>query len=85
MTFCLDSIIIRPENDAEIKNALFYFMVMVVMEKILACCQLIGKDIYQIQFLFVQMVMRHVSINPSGYQWFDLTKDDPKLYFRTIY
>ena len=24
------------------------------------------------------------AINPSGYQWFDLTKEDPDLYFRTI-
>ena len=23
------------------------------------------------------MVMNHVSINPSGFQWFDLTNDDP--------
>ena len=50
MTFCLDSIILRPEDNAEIKNAII----------LLHGYGGDGKDIYQIQFLFVQMAMKNV-------------------------
>jgi len=77
MTFCLDSIIIKPEEEAEIKNAIILLHGY-------------GGDGNDISML-TQNWKRHLPntvficpnghqtcpINPSGYQWFDLTKDDP--------
>ena len=77
MTFCLDSIIIKPEEGAEIKNAIILLHGY-------------GGDGNDISML-TQNWKRHLPntvficpnghetcpINPSGYQWFDLTKDDP--------
>ena len=50
MTFCLNSVIIRPENGSEIKNAII----------LLHGYGGDGKDICQIQFLFAQMGTSHV-------------------------
>ena len=77
MTFCLDSTIIKPEEGAEIKNAIILLHGY-------------GGDGNDISML-TQNWKRHLPntvficpnghetcpINPSGYQWFDLTKDDP--------
>ena len=77
MTFCLDSIIIKPEEGAEIKNAIILLHGY-------------GGDGNDISMLTLNW-RRHLPntvficpnghetcpINPSGYQWFDLTKDDP--------
>ena len=78
MTFCLDSIIVRPENDAEIRN-------MVIL---LHGYGGDGKDISMLSMNWKRHLPNTIficpdghepcSINPSGYQWFDLTKDDPK-------
>ena len=78
MTFCLNSIIIKPENGTEIKNAII----------LLHGYGGDGKDISMLSLNW----KRHMSntvficpngheacpINPSGLQWFDLTKDDPE-------
>ena len=78
MTFCLNSTIIKPENGNPIKNA------VVLLHGY-------GGDCKDISILSVSW-KRHLpntiflcpdgheqcSINPSGYQWFDLTNDDPK-------
>ena len=57
---------------------LFYFMDMEVMVKDISMLSLNWKRTYaKYNLSFVQMVMNQCSINPSGYQWFDLTKDDP--------
>ena len=77
MTFCLESTIIKPEKDKNIKNAVV----------LLHGYGGDGKDIS----ILASNWRRHMSntvficpnghetcsINPSGYQWFDLTKDDP--------
>ena len=76
MTFCLDSIIIKPEEGTEIKNAIILFHGY-------------GGDGNDISVLTLNW-KRHLPntvficpnghetcpLNPSGYQWFDLTKDD---------
>ena len=78
MTFCLDSIIVRPENDAEIRN-------MVIL---LHGYGGDGKDISMLSMNWKRHLPNTIFIcpnghercviNPSGYQWFDLTRDDPK-------
>ena len=76
MTFCLDSIIIKPENGVEIKNAVI----------LLHGYGGDGKDISMLSLNWKRHMPNTVficpnghepcAINPSGYQWFDLTKED---------
>ncbi len=76
MTFCLDSIIIKPEDGVEIKNAVI----------LLHGYGGDGKDISMLSLNWKRHMPNTIficpnghepcAINPSGYQWFDLTKDD---------
>ena len=76
MTFCLDSIIIKPEEGVEIKNAII----------LLHGYGGDGKDISMLTLNWKRHMPNTVficpnghetcAINPSGFQWFDLTKDD---------
>ena len=78
MTFCLDSTIIKPENNQETKNAII----------LLHGYGGDGKDISIISMNWKRYLPNTIflcpnghepcPINPSGFQWFDLTKDDPK-------
>ena len=77
MTFCLNSVIIKPENGNKIKNAII----------LLHGYGGDGKDISMLSLNWKRHMPNTVficpnghevcSINPSGYQWFDLTKEDP--------
>ena len=76
MTFCLDSIIIKPEEGVEIKHAII----------LLHGYGGDGKDISMLTLNWKRHMPNTVficpnghepcAINPSGFQWFDLTKDD---------
>lgn len=76
MTFCLDSIIIKPEDGVEIKNAII----------LLHGYGGDGKDISMLSLNWKRHMPNTIfvcpnghepcAINPSGYQWFDLTKED---------
>ena len=76
MTFCLDSIIIKPEEGTKIKNAII----------LLHGYGGDGNDISMLTLNWKRHLPNTVficpnghetcPINPSGYQWFDLTKDD---------
>jgi len=76
MTFCLNSIIIKPEQGTEIKNAVI----------LLHGYGGDGKDISMLTLNWKRHMPNTVficpnghepcAINPSGYQWFDLTKED---------
>ncbi|MDC0534008.1 dienelactone hydrolase family protein [Candidatus Pelagibacter sp.] len=78
MTFCLDTTIVQPENNKEIKNAII----------LLHGYGGDGKDISMLSLNWKRHLPNTIfvcpnghetcSINPSGFQWFDLTKDDPK-------
>ena len=77
MTFCLDSTIIMPENSMEIKNAII----------LLHGYGGDGKDISMLSLNWKRHLPNTIficpnghepcPITPSGYQWFDLTKEDP--------
>jgi len=76
MTFCLDSIIIKPEEGIEIKYAII----------LLHGYGGDGKDISMLTLYWKRHMPNTVficpnghetcPINPSGFQWFDLTKND---------
>jgi len=76
MSFCLDTIVINPEKNNEIKNAVI----------LLHGYGGDGKDISLLTFNWKRFLKNTIflcpngheicEINPSGYQWFDLSRDD---------
>ena len=76
MTFCLNSTIIKPKNNLEIKNAII----------LLHGYGGDGKDISTLSLNWKRHLPNTIficpdghetcPINPSGFQWFDLTKND---------
>ena len=78
MTFCLTTTIIRPEISKSIKHAVI----------LLHGYGGDGKDISMITLNWKRFLPNTIflcpnghekcAINPTGYQWFDLTKDDPE-------
>ena len=77
MTFCLNSIIIKPENGIEIKNAIILLHGYGGDGKDISMLSLNWKR-YMPNTVFICPNGHEVcQINPSGFQWFDLTKDDP--------
>ena len=78
MTFCLDASIIKPEKDKEIKNAII----------LLHGYGGDGNDISMLSLNWKRHLPNTIFgfpnghercvINPSGYQWFDLSNDDPE-------
>mgnify|MGYP001228742251 CR=1 FL=1 len=77
MTFCLESTIIRPDNSTKITHAII----------LLHGYGGDGKDISMLSMNWKRYLPNTIficpnghekcSINPIGFQWFDLTKDDP--------
>jgi phospholipase/carboxylesterase len=78
MTFCLTTTIIEPEKDIPVKNAII----------LLHGYGGDGKDISMLTLNWKRFLPNTIflcpnghevcPINPSGFQWFDLTKDDPE-------
>ena len=78
MTFCLNSVIIKPENGIEIKNAIILLHGYGGDGKDISMLSLNWKR-YMPNTVFICPDGHEVcAINPSGYQWFDLTNDDTK-------
>ena len=78
MTFCLDSTIVRPEDDKEIKNAIILLHGYGGDGKDISLLSLNWKRHLPNTIFVCPNGHETCSINPSGFQWFDLTKDDPK-------
>ena len=84
MKFCLNSIIIKPEKGFEIKNAVI----------LLHGYGGDGKDISMLTFNWKRFMKNTLflcpdghetcKINPSGYQWFDLSSEDPKKIIQEV-
>ena len=78
MAFCLDTTILKPEKKDSINNAII----------LLHGYGGDGKDISMLALNWKRFLPNTIflcpngpevcPINPVGYQWFDLTKDDPK-------
>ena len=78
MTFCLDSIIIRPENNEQINSAVILFHGYGGNGKDISKLAMQWKRKLPNTIFFCPNGHETCSINPSGFQWFDLSKDDPK-------
>ncbi len=78
MTFCLDAIILKPEKGLEIENAII----------LLHGYGGDGQDISMLSLGWRRHLPNTIficpnghekcAINPAGYQWFDLSKDEPE-------
>jgi phospholipase/carboxylesterase len=78
MTFCLESTIIKPEKNNNINNIVVLFHGYGGDGKDISMLTLNWKRHLPNTVFICPNGHEQCSINPSGYQWFDLTKDDPK-------
>ena len=77
MTFCLDSTIIKPDEDVEIKNAIILLHGYGGDGKDISMLSLNWKRHLPNTIFICPNGHEQCPINPSGFQWFDLTKDEP--------
>ena len=78
MAFCLDTIIIKPENNNEIKSAIILLHGYGGDGKDISVLSLNWKRHLPNTIFICPNGHERCHINPSGYQWFDLTNEDPK-------
>jgi phospholipase/carboxylesterase len=77
MTFCLDTTIIKPEGNFDIKNAIILLHGYGGDGKDISMLSLNWKRHLPNTIFFCPNGHEPCAINPTGYQWFDLTNDDP--------
>ena len=77
MTFCLESTIIKPEKTKDINNVVVLFHGYGGDGKDISMLSLNWKRYMPNTIFICPNGHETCTINPSGYQWFDLTKDDP--------
>ena len=78
MTFCLDTTIIYPEDKVNIKNAIILLHGYGGDGKDISMLSLNWKRHLPNTIFICPNGHEKCTINPTGFQWFDLTKDDPK-------
>ena len=84
MTFCLDSIIIKPENNREIKSAIVLLHGYGGDGKDISMMSLNWKRHLPNTIIICPNGHERCSINPSGYQWFDLSNDDTNYILEEV-
>ena len=78
MAICLNSTIIKPDDNTKIKNAIILLHGYGGDGKDISMLSLNWKRHLPNTIFICPNGHEKCSINPSGYQWFDLTKDEPK-------
>ena len=78
MTFCLNTTIIRPEGSDRIESAIILLHGYGGDGKDISVLSLNWKRHLPNTVFICPNGPEECPINPSGFQWFDLTKDDPK-------
>ena len=78
MTFCLTTSIIKPEKDISIKYAVILLHGYGGDGKDISMLTLNWKRFLPNTIFLCPNAHEKCTINPTGYQWFDLTKDDPQ-------
>ena len=76
MTFCLDTVIINPENNKPIKNAVILLHGYGGDGKDISLLTLNWKRFLNNTVFLCPNGHEKCEINPVGFQWFDLSKDD---------
>tara|TARA_B100001059_G_C17669397_1_gene493693 strand:+ start:26 stop:676 length:651 start_codon:yes stop_codon:yes gene_type:complete len=77
MTFCLDSTIIKPGEDIKIKNIIILLHGYGGDGNDISVLSLNWKRHLPNTIFICPNGPEKCPINPSGFQWFDLTRDDP--------
>tara|TARA_B100000401_G_C52750622_1_gene693004 strand:+ start:519 stop:1172 length:654 start_codon:yes stop_codon:yes gene_type:complete len=77
MTFCLESIIIKPEKNVEIKSAMILLHGYGGNGNDISMLTLNWKRHLPNTIFICPNGHERCSINPTGFQWFDLSKEDP--------
>ena len=78
MTFCLDTIIVKPENNVKIKNAIILLHGYGGNGKDMSLLSLNWRRHLPNTVFICPNGHERCYISPSGYQWFDLSNEDPK-------
>tara|TARA_Y100000992_G_C21187891_1_gene454112 strand:- start:231 stop:881 length:651 start_codon:yes stop_codon:yes gene_type:complete len=78
MNFCLEATIVRPEDDKQIKSAIILLHGYGGDGKDISVLSLNWKRYLPNTIFICPNGHEKCPINPAGYQWFDLTQDDPK-------
>jgi phospholipase/carboxylesterase len=78
MTFCLTTTIVKPENNISIKHAVILLHGYGGDGKDISMLTLNWKRFLHNTIFLCPNGHEKCQINPTGYQWFDLTKDDPE-------
>ena len=78
MTFCLETVIIKPENEVLIKNAIILLHGYGGDGKDISMLTLNWKRFLPNTIFLCPNGHEPCPINPNGFQWFDLTKYDSK-------
>ena len=78
MTFCLTTTIIKPEKDILIKHAVILLHGYGGDGKDISMLTLNWKRFLPNTIFLCPNGHEECVINPTGYQWFDLTRDDPE-------
>jgi phospholipase/carboxylesterase len=76
MKFCLNATVIKPENNMPIKNAVILFHGYGGDGKDISMITLNWKRFLPNTIFLCPDGHEVCSINPTGFQWFDLTRDD---------
>ena len=76
MTFCLDTIVIPPENDEIVKNAVVLLHGYGGDGKDISVLTLNWKRFLKNTVFLCPNGHEKCEINPTGFQWFDLSKDN---------
>ena len=78
MTFCLTTTIIKPEKDIQVNQAVILLHGYGGDGKDISMLSLNWKRFLPNTIFLCPNGHEKCEINPTGYQWFDLTKEDPK-------
>ena len=78
MTFSLNSKIIEPDNNSKMKNAIVLLHGYGGDGKDISTLSINWKRFLQNTLFICPDGHEKCSVNPAGFQWFDLTRNDPK-------
>ena len=84
MTFCLESTIINPENETEIKNAVILLHGYGGDGKAISMLTLNWKRFLTNTVFLCPNGHEKCKINPIGYQWFDLETNDKSYILNEV-
>tara|TARA_B100001121_G_scaffold124156_1_gene108860 strand:- start:198 stop:854 length:657 start_codon:yes stop_codon:yes gene_type:complete len=82
MTFCLDTTIISPENNEEVKNAVILLHGYGGDGNDISMLTLNWKRFLKNTVFLCPNGHEKCQINPLGFQWFDLTKEDQQYIIK---